>query len=332
MIYLIESENGNVTYYKIGYTNDDNFERRMDLYKLHNPFCKVLYTISGATENQERLIHAKFNEYLVYRREWFKNSVKILRFFDRHRTKESLDNEFKLLDLSYFIKGSDGKLTDKYLKLRKEVKKLINVYCTKRLKENNSREIAKEYDTLMNKYLPMLGKTIFSIEMFKECFSEGDLVNIDTGTIGNTEKDFIKKFNTLPGFYDKMKVLCEAGLNAEEINVVLDQIPLTYKKYYIGIGPERCRAKGYSLTGIKKEYDNLFVNESSIVNDIYNYFQEGSTYTKKEIKEKLSEIYSKQGLNKNPKATDLEEYFEVKASKIVKKGISSHCFKLIKRK
>lgn len=154
------------------------------------------------------------------------------------------------------------------------------------------------------------------------------------GLVGGQAKlvEFIEKFNTLPGFYDKMKVLCEAGLNAEEINVVLDQIPLTYKKYYIGIGPDRCRAKGYSLTGIKKEYDNLFVNESSIVNDIYNYFQEGSTYTKKEIKEKLSEIYLKQGLNKNPKATDLEEYFEVKASKIVKKGISSHCFKLIKKK
>ena len=146
--------------------------------------------------------------------------------------------------------------------------------------------------------------------------------------------EFIEKFNKLPGFYDKMKFLCEAGVNlgTEEINVVLDQIPLTYKKYYIGIGPERCRARGYSLTGIKKEYDNLFVDDCSVVNDIYNCFQEGSTYTKKEIKEKLSEIYSKQGLSKNPKATDLEEYFEIKACQVMKKGISSNCFKLIKRK
>lgn len=331
MIYLIESENGNVTYYKIGYTKDSNFKKRVESYYLHNPFCKVLYTIPGATEDQERLIHAKFNEYLVYRREWFKNSVKILRFFDRHRTKESLDNEFKLLDLSYFIKGSDGKLTDKYLNLRKEVKMSINVYCTKQLTKDNSREITEEYDALMNKYLPMLGKTIFSFEEFKKCFSEGDLSSI-TDIIGNTEKDFIKKFNSLPGFYDKMKFLCEARLNTEEINVVLDQVPLTYKKYYIGIGPDRCRANGYSLTGIKKEYDNLFVDESSIVNEIYNYFQEGSTYTKKEIKEKLSEIYSKQGLNKNPKATDLEEYFEIKACQVMKKGVSSNCFKLIKKK
>lgn len=144
--------------------------------------------------------------------------------------------------------------------------------------------------------------------------------------------EFIEKFNKLPGFYDKMKVLCEAELNAEEISIVLDQIPLTYKKYYIGIGPDRCRARGYSLTGIKKEYDNLFVDDNSVVKDIYNYFQEGSTYTKKEIKERLSEIYLKQGLSKNPKATDLEEYFEIKACQVMKKGISFHCFKLIRRK
>ena len=319
MIYLIECEGRNETYYKIGYTKDSNFERRLDTYKLHNPFCKLLYIIPNATKDHEKLIHAKFNEYLVYRREWFKTGVKILRFFDRHRTKQSLDNEFNLSNLSHFVKGSNGKLTKRYTELRKEVKGLIHTYCTKRLTKDNSEEIAKEYETLINKYVPMLGKTIFSIEDFKKCFSEGDLNNITTDIIGNTEKEFIEEFNTLPKFSDKMKFLCESKFSENEICVVLDQIPLTYKKYYIGIGPDRCRAKGYSLTGIKKEYDNLFVDDSSVVNDVYNYFQEGSTYTKKEIKERLSEIYSKQGLSKNPKATDLEEYFEIKACQVMKK-------------
>ena len=94
----------------------------MDTYKLHNPFCKLLYIIQDATEDHEKLIHAKFNEYLVYRREWFKGSVKILRFFDRHRTKESLDNEFNVSNLSHFVKGSDGKLTKRYTKFEKSVK------------------------------------------------------------------------------------------------------------------------------------------------------------------------------------------------------------------
>ena len=326
MIYLIESENGNVTYYKIGYTNDDNFERRMDLYKLHNPFCKVLYTIPGATEDQERLIHARFNEYLVYRREWFKNSVKILRFFDRHRTKESLDNEFKLLDLSYFIKGSDGKLTDKYLNLRKEVKMLINVYCTKQLTKDNSREITEEYNALMNKYLPMLGKTIFSIEMFKECFSEGDLINTDD-TIGDTEKEFIKKFNSLPKFCDKMKALCESSFSENEICVILDQIPLTYKKYYQTLGPERCRANGYNITNLKKECDDLFVAKD-VKEAIYKNFNEEDKYSLKELKERLRVLYENIGYNKTPKAIDINNYFETERVRI--KG--NEGLKLIKKK
>lgn len=326
MIYLIESENGNVIYYKIGYTNDDNFERRMDLYKLHNPFCKVLYTISGATEDQERLIHAKFNDYLVYRREWFKNSVKILRFFDRHRTKESLDNEFKLLDLSYFIKGPDGKLTDKYLNLRKEVKMLINIYCTKQLTKDNSREIAKEYRTLKDKYIPMLGKTIFSIEMFEECFSEGDLSSI-TDTIGDTEKEFIEEFNSLPKFCDKMKFLCESNFSENEICVILDQIPLTYKKYYQTLGPDRCRANGYNITDLKKECDDLFV-VVDVKEAIYKNFNEGDKYSLKELKEKLRVLYENIGYNKTPKAVDINNYFETERAII--KG--NEGLKLIKKK
>lgn len=314
---MIESENGNVIYYKIGYTNDDNFERRMDLYKLHNPFCKVLYTISGATEDQERLIHAKFNDYLVYRREWFKNSVKILRFFDRHRTKESLDNEFKLLDLSYFIKGPDGKLTERYLKLRKEVKMLINIYCTKQLTKDNSREIAKEYRTLKDKYIPMLGKTIFSIEMFEECFSEGNLSSI-TDTIGDTEKEFIEEFNSLPKFCDKMKFLCESNFSENEIYVILDQIPLTYKKYYLILGPERCKANGYCVTDIRKEYEDLVMDKGEMKDEIHKTFELGKIYSNKEIKEWLTGIYGNYGYNKIPKANDIESYFKVvRATKTV---------------
>ena len=74
-----------------------------------------------------------------------------------------------------------------------------------------------------------------------------------------------------------MRFLCEAGLSSEEINTVLDQIPLTYKKYYLTLGPERCRANGYSITEIKKEYDNLF-KIGDVRKAIYENFNEGEVY------------------------------------------------------
>lgn len=314
MIYLIESEGRNETYYKIGYTNDSNFEKRLDTYKLHNPFCKLLYIIPDATEDHEKLIHAKFNEYLVYRREWFKGSVKILRFFDRHRTKESLDDEFKVSNLAYFIKGSDGKLTERYIELKKEVEMLINIYCTERLTEDNSKEIAKEYNTLIDKYIPMLGKTIFNIEMFKECFSEGDLVKVNTVDTENTRK-FIKSFKKINTFTDKMKLLCEAKLSGEEIHTVLDQIPLIYKSVYIVLGVDRCRNLKYRKGKLEEELNGRwkFGSSSTTLNEaILKNFKENQFYTRKEIKEILKKIYSELGSTKIPKATDLEEYFKLK--------------------
>lgn len=60
MIYLIET-----TYYnkdtkevldllKIGYTEDNNKDKRFQLYKLHNPTCKVLYEIPDLPEDIEK--------------------------------------------------------------------------------------------------------------------------------------------------------------------------------------------------------------------------------------------------------------------------------------
>ena len=51
------------------------------------------------------------------------------------------------------------------------------------------------------------------------------------------------------------------------------------------------------------------------------------------IKDKLKELYKNLGYSKSPKATDLGEYFEVKACQTMKKkGVRDYCLKLIKRK
>lgn len=335
MVYLIESEGRNETYYKIGYAKDGSFDKRLIAYKLHNPFCKVLYTIPEATEDHEKLIQAKFNEYLVYRREWFKDSVKILRFFDRHRTKESLDNEFKVSDLSYFIRGTSGRLTYKYIKLKEEVRMLIDIYCAKRLREDNSEEIAKEHEALMSKYIPMLGKTIFNIEMFKKCFSEGDLVNnVNTVDTENT-REFIESFKKINTFPEKMKLLCEAGLNTEEINTVLDQVPLIYKSIYTVLGVDRCRNLKYRKGNLEKELNSRWSSGfslSRLSEAILKNFEEDQLYMRKEIKEKLKKIYSDLGSTKVPKATDLEEYFELKRCVTTVNGKREEGFRLIKRK
>ena len=53
---------------------------------------------------------------------------------------------------------------------------------------------------------------------------------------------------------------------------------------------------------------------------------------RKEIKEKLKKIYSDLGSTRIPKATDLEEYFELKRCVFTVNGKREEGFKLIKRK
>lgn len=78
MIYLIKSagydENENLIHLlKIGYTEDNNKDKRFQLYKLHNPTCKILYEIPDLPEDIEKKIQYKFRglKYNEYGNEWF---------------------------------------------------------------------------------------------------------------------------------------------------------------------------------------------------------------------------------------------------------------------
>ena len=88
MIYLIKSagydENENLIHLlKIGYTEDNNKDKRFQLYKLHNPTCKVLYEIPNLPEDIEKRIQYKFRglKYNEYGNEWFYYSEDIINFF-----------------------------------------------------------------------------------------------------------------------------------------------------------------------------------------------------------------------------------------------------------
>ena len=75
-------------------------------------------------------------------------------------------------------------------------------------------------------------------------------------------------------------------------------------------------------------------NSGSLQEVIYSTFLIGERYTKIHIKDKLSEIYDSCNIKSSPKATDLENYFEVKRVQITNKetGKKDHGFKLISKK
>lgn len=229
MIYVIESRgfdenNEEKIYLKIGYTEDDVKEKRFDTYYLHNPFCKVIYTISEATPEQEKIIHGKFNDYLVYRREWFLKNDDIVNFFENHKTKESLEKEFEGVN---YIPQKENK------DLRHSIKNFLNKYYTKNLTKENCISIEKEFKSVYNDFITRVSRSIFNFEQFLEEFSKYSNKSVESLNIvdnySDIISDFLQKFNELPNFPIKMKSICESGFSENEIYLILDQIPIQFK-------------------------------------------------------------------------------------------------------
>ena len=145
---------------------------------------------------------------------------------------------------------------------------------------------------------------------------------------------FLGEWKKLSGFYLKMKAICEAPLSTLELSYILEKLPIEYKKYYESLGPEKCKALGYKQSELDKYLSDLKLDLSDLSNRILSEFAISGRYTKSEIKNKLSSIYSILGYSKTPKASDLEEYFELKDILLTNKdtGKREHGFEIIGRK
>ena len=142
-----------------------------------------------------------------------------------------------------------------------------------------------------------------------------------------------KGFNT---FEDKMKYIYSLDFESDFMKLILDNLSdPSYSKYYYSISKERASALKYRKGNLEKEYSgNKSINLESIVEEIKSKFIPGERYSKSEIKEILRTIYETNGYNKTPKASDLEEYFEIKLCKVLDKttGKSDNGFSIIKLK
>lgn len=117
-----------------------------------------------------------------------------------------------------------------------------------------------------------------------------------------------------------MKLLCEADLTGGELEAVLDSIPITFKNYYLTLGPKRIRNLQYKNSILLSEYENLKNNQDNstkLTNEIYSIFKIGNRYLKSEIKCLLKDIYLKFKLSSTPKSLDILKYFEVKRIQVI---------------
>ena len=139
-------------------------------------------------------------------------------------------------------------------------------------------------------------------------------INADLDRIGS----FILELqDTSKSLQSRIKYLCETkDFTDDEKKLIASQTSIVFDQYYNLVGPERCKALGYNTSRLNTEISNLSIPEDKIKDTFLNTFGVGEKYTKADLKEKVKELYEKLGYQKNPKATDLQEYFDIRSIKL----------------
>ena len=315
MLYLIKSYGkNNRVCYKIGFTN--NCDNRISQYKNANPFCEVVKIREG-TEETETCIHV-YLDYLGLlldrnsSKEWYKDDKKVIEVFnsDLDELKRLIwDNRDKIIKKE---KNGGGRSS------------LVYYYL---LKKNNL-----DNNIILNQDGTILSNTsILSFDIDKFYCKLNYIISEGEGNeLFKELKPFIEKYKILTRMEDKLRMICETNLSKEASEQIESMVELAVRNY-LSLGKDKLRACGYQHLKklITSHTNKLSIDLDSI---IYSNFKEGDRFTNKELKTKITSIYSSNGITDAAKASDINKWFTTKDYNPRINGKQQHGLELIKRK
>ena len=270
--------------------------------------CIVFYTT--LSENGKEITEEKFMEYCSKKRQY---STNLIGYYDSRTT----DAEREYMRDALFPSRAGGKSRSSednhvdqgsfkyYLSVNYAGKIVVNPFL-----ESSER---RAWELIQKHYTSRIS-VIKSIE-------DNKYTNLTRYTDANDTRVqmVINKINDLARFDYKFRCYCEVR-EAYKDDLDFTEKLLSYysgsdmENYYSHFGIDVCRSVGYQALDLKKK-----LHDESILDPlkgaIYNEFKVGEKYSLKEIKAKLTDIYLKCGVYKNPKATDLLGYFKVSECK-----------------
>ncbi len=142
---------------------------------------------------------------------------------------------------------------------------------------------------------------------------------LDIGYSVNQEVEaFFYKYDQLGTFKEKLRLLCEYDMSDEARSIALEQIGEhdNIRSYYLTLKPERLRALNYNRTYIERELGIVVFSKELLVRTIFQNFKVGDRVSTANAKIKLGQLYNSINYKATPKATDLNEYFDTKETKL----------------
>lgn len=126
---------------------------------------------------------------------------------------------------------------------------------------------------------------------------------------------FFIQYRSLNDFVSRMKLYVDTLQLYPGVKSYIEQnltsVDIEYKRYYNILGPDEIKRCGYRRINIEKQINEINRTKNcstAIVARCYELMPKGSKVSKRQIKEKLAQIYSEFGLNRVAKSTDLREW------------------------
>lgn len=140
------------------------------------------------------------------------------------------------------------------------------------------------------------------------------------GGLDNFIESFRSEFNSDNNFIRRMKMYYRlvtefSDIYKQNIKIFHTIIPSNYQGYMNLLGPERIKANGYIEVDILNEMESV-LSVDNIKAEVLMKFHTGQRYSTKFIKVELAEIYNKLGIKKTAKASDLNDWFDLKDCKV----------------
>ncbi len=139
-----------------------------------------------------------------------------------------------------------------------------------------------------------------------------------TGDIDKPISDLADKFKELKDVVSKLQFIVALGdekLTDDELDLFFSYVPDKYRDYYDILGFDGIKACKCQESYVKRKIDSLCGNshkEDQVKEEVCRLFKVGNRYVNKDAKTTLKGIYERLGYDKSAKASDLEQYFEVK--------------------
>ena len=311
MLYLIRSfGRGGKSILKVGYTEDIN--KRMNQYFYYSPGFELIAAREGDELLEDMIqIYLKFLGYQYQRdgrlNEWFIDVPEIYQIFHIHRKK---------------LEEITWRKRDEILNLSRTGDLAIYKYLMPGRTLRDTEYILASDRVIKLKY----SKTDV---LYNKLTSDKIIASYNHEIIDKFINEFIEDEN----FARRLKLYCEFRdkYNDDEkiIKIFNESISDNrFYTYYTLFGTTGCKAKRFRDDLLKVVVADVTLSDE-LSKEVFKTFEPGKKYNKKEIKEKLKEIYNKLLLSKTAKATDIEEWFKVRDINYMENGKKVHGFEII---